>query len=44
MAALPFLYLYEKYGKWTNPENGSYIKWGDEIEGHRFKKTPGKGY
>jgi hypothetical protein len=44
MAALQFLFVYSKFSKWTNPNKCCYIKWGDEVEGHRFRKLAGKGY
>lgn len=44
MAALQFLHRMEKFGKWNTPTKCCFIRWGDEVEGHRLKKDPVKGY
>lgn len=38
MAALQFLHIFQKYHAWKNPLSCE-IKWGDEVEGHRFRKN-----
>lgn len=43
MAALQFLYLFGKYFGWKNTPS-CFIKWGDEVEGHRIRKTQEGSY